>query len=67
MAAATKECNDEIAYRQTEQTNLTADLGQFKNELKAIVAYEIKLDNLHRQLRDKLKATYVQIRIGLPN
>ena len=62
MAAATKECNDEIAYRQTEQTNLTADLGQFKNELKAIAAYEIKLDSLYRQLRDKLKATYVQMR-----
>jgi hypothetical protein len=60
--AATKECNAEIAYRTTEQTDLTSDLGQFNVELKAITAYESSLESLYRQVRESLKATYVQMR-----
>ncbi len=56
---ASKEAATEIAYRETEKTNLQADLEKFQYERKAIAAYQTTLEKLVAQLRDSLKATYL--------
>ena len=60
--AATKECNAEIGYRQTEQKNLASDLGHINTELKAVADYQSKLEGVYKQVFASLKATYVQMR-----
>ncbi len=57
--AATKQANDEIAYRGTEKANLAADLEKFRYELKAIAAYEVTLEKTFQQVRQSLKETYL--------
>ncbi len=62
--AATKECNAEIGYRETEKANLASDLGHVNTELKAIAAYQTTLENLDKKVLGMLKATYIQMRDG---
>jgi hypothetical protein len=57
--AATKEANNEIAYRQSEKANLQADLEKFRYEVKAIGAYQATLEKSLQDLRESLKATYL--------
>jgi hypothetical protein len=57
--AATKQANEDIAYRETEKTNLAADLEKFRYELKAVADYEAALEKKYQEVRQSLKNTYL--------
>lgn len=56
---ATSESEKEAGYRQTEKTNLTADLEKFEHEKKVIADYHDSLARMYQQVHDSLKATYL--------
>ena len=60
--ADVKEANNEVAYRQTERTNLQADLEKFAYEEKVIAEYARTLEERMAKVRDALKATYLSAR-----
>jgi hypothetical protein len=59
---ATKEAIAEGQYRETEKTNLAADLAKFQFEVQAIAAYKKSLEDLLADVRARLKATYIENR-----
>ena len=59
MTAAAAEADKEAGYRTTEKTNLTADLQGFQRDTKAIADYHAALENVYRQVRESLKATFL--------
>jgi len=60
--AAAAEAAREAAFRETEKTNLAAELTGFQRESQAIAAYRKSLEDLLSQTRNQLKATYVENR-----
>lgn len=60
--AAAAEAAKEAAFRETEKTNLTAELTGFQRESQATGAYKKSLEDLLAQTRNQLKATYVENR-----
>ncbi len=60
--AAAAEAAKEAAFRETEKTNLAAELTGFQRESQAIAAYKKSLEDLLAQTRNQLKATYVENR-----
>lgn len=60
--AAAAEAAKEAAFRETEKTNLAAELTGFQREAQAIAAYQKSLEDLLAQTRNQLKATYVENR-----
>lgn len=62
MTAATQEAEKEAAYREGEKVKLAADLSKFEFEREAILKYRNSLEKLYQQVRDSLKATYLQNR-----
>ncbi|HEX3726725.1 MAG TPA: hypothetical protein VHV08_10805 [Pirellulales bacterium] len=60
--ADVKEVDREIAYRQTEQTNLKADLEKMRFEQQAIATYQQTLEKRLAQVRASLKSTYLSAR-----
>ncbi len=57
--AAAQETDREIAFRDTEKTNLRADLEKFQYEVRAIADYQKTLEDMYAKLRQSLKVTYV--------
>jgi hypothetical protein len=62
IEAATAEVAKEATFRETEKTNLAAELTGFERETEAIAAYRKSLEDLLAQTRTQLKATYVENR-----
>jgi hypothetical protein len=62
MTAATKEAEKEAAYRETEKTKLAADLEKFQHERKVIADYQQSLSKFYQQVRERLRATYLDNR-----
>ena len=62
IEAAAAETTKEAGYRETEKGNLASDLEKFQMEVKAIAAYEQSLTGLLAQVRDQMKATFLENR-----
>jgi hypothetical protein len=60
--AATQEAEKEIAYRETEKTNLQSDLERFQVEVKAIAAYQKSVEDELAKTRAQLRETYIENR-----
>ncbi len=60
--ADTQEAAKEAGYRQTEKENLQSDLKSFQSEVAAITAYDKSLTGLLAEVRNQLKATYIENR-----
>jgi hypothetical protein len=59
MTAATQEAEKEAAYRESEKTNLAADLQRFEHERQAIAQYLEGLTRFFEQLRETMKDTFL--------
>lgn len=62
VEGAAAETTKEAGYREAEQGKLASDLEKFQAEVKAIAAYEQSLKKVLSQVRDQLKATYIENR-----
>ncbi len=62
IEAAAAETTKEAGYRETEKGHLASDLEKFQMEVKAIAAYEQSLVGLLAQVRDQMKATFLENR-----
>ncbi len=62
IEAATAETTKEVAFRETEKTNLAAEKTGFEREAQAIAAYRKSLEDYLAQTLHQLKAIYVENR-----